>query len=57
MATTSFVALREMEKGFKGRGIVAGVLVGWVRVWICSVLSQEAEMSVAGASMLACLVI
>lgn len=55
MATTSFVGERETEKGFAGRGIVAGDIVGrdsaWVDGlaglavrWMCMVESQEAEI-------------
>ena len=46
MATTSFVAVREMENGLSGREIVVGGLDRLERWWICNVESQEAEMRI-----------
>lgn len=43
MATTSLVAVREMEKGFEGRAIEVGGLEAEERWWIFRVESQEAE--------------
>ena len=51
MATTSFVDVREREKGFEGREIVVGVWEGdWVW-WMWRVESQEAEMRRAWAGL------
>ena len=44
MATTSFVGVREREKGLLGSATVHGGWVGSERGWTCSVESQEPEM-------------
>lgn len=44
MATTSFVAVREMEKGFEGREIEATGVEGEPGWWMWRVESQEAEI-------------
>lgn len=43
MATTSFVGVRDMEKGFEGRVTEAMGLEGAERWWIWRVESQEAD--------------
>ena len=43
IATTSLVAVREMEKGFEGRAIEVGGLEVEERWWIFRVESHEAE--------------
>lgn len=43
MATTSFVAVRETEKGLEGSVMRDGGTEGECGWWICSVESQEAE--------------
>ena len=48
MATTSFVAVREREKGLAGRGIEVASLSGLERSWKWRVESQEAEINMAG---------
>jgi hypothetical protein len=44
MATTRRVAVREREKGFAGRGMMAGSCGFWVRKWKCRVQSQEEDI-------------
>jgi hypothetical protein len=51
MATTSFEAVREREKGLAGSWIVVGSLVGSLRSWKCSVQSHDADMSNAKISL------
>lgn len=45
MATTSLVAVREREKGLLGNEIVTGDFEGLERWWMCSVESQDADIS------------
>lgn len=46
MATTSFVAVRDMENGFEGRGMIAGIESASVFTrCTCSVESHDADMT------------
>ncbi len=44
MAMTSFVEVRETEKGLEGRAILEAGIEGECGWWMCRVESQEAEM-------------
>lgn len=44
IATTSFVAVMDMEKGFEGREIEAMGVDGEESWWMCRVESQDAEI-------------
>ena len=45
IATTSFVAVRDMENGFDGRGIIIGVVLSASVRWTCRVESHEADIT------------
>lgn len=45
MATTSLVAVSEREKGLLGNKIVVGGFERSERWWMCSVESQDADIS------------
>ena len=46
MATTSLVAVRDIEKGLEGRGTMEGVMSADVPTrWTCNVESHEADIT------------
>lgn len=46
IATTSLVAVRDVEKGLDGRGIIEGTESGVLVRWMWSVESHEADIKI-----------